>query len=108
MKRFLAVALGMGLLIGTAVAQDEKGASQPAPALKDTKEKASYGIGLSIGRDMKTKGVDIDTDLLARGMKDALTGAKPLLTDQELQEAMVALQKEMMTRQVAAAKAIGE
>jgi hypothetical protein len=33
MKRFLAVALGTGLLIGSALAQEEKGAPQPASPL---------------------------------------------------------------------------
>ncbi len=114
MKRFLAVALGTGLLIGTALA-DEKGASQPAPALKDSKQKASYGIGLNIGRSMKAQAVDIDPDMLARGIKDALTGGKPLLSDQELQETMLVLQKELQGKQrevegkqAGASKAIGE
>ncbi len=114
MKRFLAVALGTGLLIGTVLA-DEKGASQPAPALKDSKQKVSYGIGLNIGRSMKSQGVDVDAELLARGISDAITGGKPLLTDQELQETMLALkqelegkQREMVAKQAGASKAIGE
>ena len=51
----------------------------------------------------------------SRGIKDALTGGKPLLSDQELQEAMLALQKELqgkqqelMAKQAGASKAIGE
>ena len=115
MKRFLAVALGAGLLIGSALAQEEKGAPQPASPLKDQKQKVSYGIGLNIGRSMKTQAVDVDPDVLARGIKDALTGGKPLMTDQELQEAMLGLQKElqakqqaMMAKQAGESKAIGE
>jgi len=108
MKRFLAVALGTGLLIGTAMAQDEKGAAPSASSLKDSKQKVSYGIGLNIGRSMKTQGVAVDADLLARGIKDALTGGKPLLTDPELQEAMLGLQKELQSKQAGASKADGE
>jgi FKBP-type peptidyl-prolyl cis-trans isomerase FklB len=98
MKRFLAVALGTGLLIGSALA-DEKGASQPAPELKDLKQKVSYGIGLSIGKSMKGQSVDVDADIVARGIKDAIAGSKPLLSDQELQQAMLAFQKELQSRQ---------
>ena len=115
MKRFLAVALGTGLLIGTALAQDEKGASPPAPALKDSKQKVSYGIGLNIGRSMKSQAVDVDADVLARGIKDALTGGKPLLSDQELKETMMALQqelegrqREMVAKQAGASKGLAE
>ncbi len=115
MKRFLAVALSIGLLFGTALAQDEKGASPPSPALKDLKQKVSYGIGLNIGRSMKAQTVDVDAELLARGIKDALAGGKPLLTDQELQETMLALkqemegkQREMVAKQAGASKVIGD
>jgi FKBP-type peptidyl-prolyl cis-trans isomerase FklB len=115
MKRFLAVALGTGLLIGSALAQEEKVAPQPASPLKDTKQKVSYGIGLNIGRSMKSQAVDVDADVLARGIKDALTGGEPLLTDPELQEVMLGLQKELqakqqelMAKQAGASKAIGE
>ena len=66
-------------------AQDEKGASKSAPELKDTKQKASYGIGLNIGRSMKAQArrPRLPTSL-PRGIKDALAGGKALLTDQEI------------------------
>ena len=78
------------------------------PALKSLKEKVSYSIGLNIGKSMKQDSVDLDPDVLLRGMKDALAGAKPLLTDEQIQEAMVAFQKEMQTKVAEARKASGE
>jgi FKBP-type peptidyl-prolyl cis-trans isomerase len=58
--------------------------------LKTDKEKASYAIGLSIGKSMKKDSVDVDTAILARGVKDAIAGGKTLLTDDEAkQEAML-------------------
>jgi FKBP-type peptidyl-prolyl cis-trans isomerase FklB len=70
--------------------------------LKNQKDKVSYAIGLNIGRnlanDLKKQLIDIDSNLLTKGIQDALAGAKPLLTDQEIQETMVAFQKEMMAK----------
>jgi FKBP-type peptidyl-prolyl cis-trans isomerase FklB len=76
----------------------------PAPlVLKTQKEKASYAIGMNIGKglaeNLKKDSVDINADLLVRGMKDALAGNKPLLTDQETQAALAALQNDLHKRQ---------
>jgi FKBP-type peptidyl-prolyl cis-trans isomerase FklB len=63
--------------------------------LKTQKEKASYAIGLNIGKSMHKDSVDVDPNILLRGMKDGLAGAKPLLTDEEAKAAMVALQADL-------------
>jgi FKBP-type peptidyl-prolyl cis-trans isomerase FklB len=73
-------------------------------ALKNQKEKVSYIIGMDIGSNLKKQSIDIDPNILAKGVKDALSGAKPLLTEQEIQETMVAFQKEMMAKQAEVAK----
>jgi len=67
--------------------------------LKTLKQKVSYGIGLNIGRNMKEQGVEIDTLLLIQGVRDALSGAKPQLTDAELQAAMTAFQRDLERKQ---------
>ena len=59
--------------------------------LKTDKEKASYAIGLSIGKSMKKDSVEVDTSILARGVRDGMTGAKPLLTDGEANGAMTVI-----------------
>jgi len=76
--------------------------------LDSLKDKVSYAIGLSIGKNMKQDNVELDPDLLLRGLKDALSGAKPLLTEAQIQEAMVAFQKEMQAKAAEARKASGE
>ena len=63
--------------------------------LKTQKEKASYAIGLNIGKSMHKDSVDVDPNILLRGMKDGLAGNKPLLTDDEARAAMVALQADL-------------
>jgi FKBP-type peptidyl-prolyl cis-trans isomerase FklB len=68
-------------------------------ALATPKQKSSYAIGLSIGKTMKRDGVDVDSAALARGLRDAISGSKPLLSDQDAQAALVALQSEVRKKQ---------
>jgi FKBP-type peptidyl-prolyl cis-trans isomerase FklB len=95
MRLKLIVVLGI-LFLASQLSAEEK------LVLKNQKDKVSYSIGLNIGRnlanDLKKQSIDIDPNILVRGIQDALAGATPLLTDQETQETMVAFQKEMMAK----------
>jgi FKBP-type peptidyl-prolyl cis-trans isomerase FklB len=92
MKSTMMVILGVLFLVSQAYAQETL-------VLKNQKEKVSYIIGMRIGNDMRKQSIDIDPNILAKGIAEALAGAKPLLTDQEIQETMMAFQKEMMAKQ---------
>jgi FKBP-type peptidyl-prolyl cis-trans isomerase FklB len=63
--------------------------------LTTQKQKASYAIGLNIGKSMHKDSVDVDPSILLRGLRDGLAGTKPLLTDDEARAAMVALQADL-------------
>jgi FKBP-type peptidyl-prolyl cis-trans isomerase FklB len=77
-------------------------ARKPAPlVLKTPRDKASYAIGLNIGKGLHRDSVDIDPSILLRGLKDAMAGGKPLLTDDEVKAAMVAIQSDVRKRQEA-------
>jgi len=76
-----------------------QGNAQEKPALKNQKEKVSYIIGMDIGSNLKKQSVDVDVSSLARGIQDALSGAKPMLSQEETQETMTAFQKEMAGKQ---------
>jgi FKBP-type peptidyl-prolyl cis-trans isomerase FklB len=67
--------------------------------LKTQKDKASYAIGLNIGKSMHKDSVDVDPAILLRGLKDGLAGSKPLLTDDEARASMVALQTDLRKKQ---------
>ncbi len=66
--------------------------------LTTQKDKASYAIGLNIGKSMRKDSVDVDPSILLRGMKDGLADAKPLLTDEEAKAAMTALQADLRAK----------
>ncbi len=67
---------------------------QKSPALKTDKDKASYALGLSVGKTLHNDAVDVDPNIVAQGLRDALAGGKTLLTDSEAKAAMSALQAE--------------
>ena len=65
--------------------------------LKTPEDKFSYAIGMKTGERMaesfKKQSVPFDPAILARGVKDALSGSKTLLTDEEAQTAIKAVQE---------------
>jgi FKBP-type peptidyl-prolyl cis-trans isomerase FklB len=72
----------------------------PTPLVLSTqKDKASYAIGMNIGKGLKDSlkrdDVDVSNEILLRGMRDALAGNKPLLTDEEAQQVLTALQTDL-------------
>lgn len=91
----------------TAVAAPAAAAPVADPALKTQMDKVSYIIGLNMGRSMKADNIQINTDLLARGIKDAIAN-KAALTDEQIQETMMAFQREMMEKQATVAKEAGD
>jgi FKBP-type peptidyl-prolyl cis-trans isomerase FklB len=114
MKAPIVAAVGLGLAIASAVAvgQDApKGAAPAAPQLKDLKSQASYSLGLLVARDLKAKGADageIDPDLFAQGFKDAMTGGKALLADEQIRQVLQSFNQQIMAKRMEAAKGAGE
>jgi FKBP-type peptidyl-prolyl cis-trans isomerase FklB len=82
--------------------------SQSAQALTTQKDKASYAIGLNIGKSLHKDSVDVDPNIIAQGLKDGLAGGKTLLTDDEMKSAMITLQADLRKRQEAEMQLAGE
>ena len=100
MKKLIAFALVLSLL-GVTVQAQKKGTP------KTKKEKVSYSLGVNIGKNMKTQGIDVDQDFLAQGLKDALSNAKTTMSDKDMEATMNAFQQEMMTKMQAKQKVEG-
>jgi FKBP-type peptidyl-prolyl cis-trans isomerase FklB len=65
----------------------EPAAPKSAPeavGFKNKREMASYAFGVDTQRTLKKLGLEIDPDLLAKGMKDAAAGGKLALGDPEI------------------------
>jgi FKBP-type peptidyl-prolyl cis-trans isomerase FklB len=113
-SRFLALAaLSLPAALFAISAAAQQGSAPPVKAaspgpLKTEKDRLSYSIGLDIGKNFKGQGIQVDAQLLARGLRDALTGAKPLLTEEQAHETLAAFQMGMRAQQAKKMQAQGE
>src|SRR5205085_7208024 len=82
-------------------------AEEKPPQLKDLKDKASYAIGLNVGFNFKKQNVDVNQDAFTAGFKDAVAGRKPLMSEQEVRETMMAFEKDMQQKQTETAEKNG-
>ena len=83
-------------------------AKSPAPlTLTTQKDKVSYAIGMNLGQGMKKDSLDIDPNILAQGLKDAMTGSKLLMTDEQAKTILADLRNEMIKKQQAQAQQVG-
>lgn len=94
MKRSLVIAL-TALLPAVAFAAE--------PALKTDKDKLSYALGVQIGQDLKTRGVEVNPDVFARAMRDMMAGNQPVLSQEEMKRVFDTLNQEMMQKRQAMA-----
>jgi FKBP-type peptidyl-prolyl cis-trans isomerase len=90
--------IGLRLILAAGVAlallpSSSRAADQPAASFKDDKEKASYGIGMYFGNQIKRSRMEIDPDVVIAAMKEVLAGKETKLTDQQAQEAIRAYQQ---------------
>jgi len=68
--------------------------SQTSVKLDTPAQKASYGIGLNMGKSLAQEGMDdLDSKAVALGIEDAIGKKEQKLTDEQLMEAFSALQK---------------
>lgn len=76
-------------------------------SLKTQQDKVSYSIGYELGKNFKKQSLPIDTDVMKEGVRNGLAETPSLLTDKEMKDTMMALQKDMMDKQMAKAKESG-
>jgi FKBP-type peptidyl-prolyl cis-trans isomerase len=76
-------------------------------SLKTQKDKFSYALGMNLGKSLHQQSVEVDPNILARGLKDALTGGKTLLSDDEARATLTAAQAEVRAKQQERMQAAG-
>jgi len=89
MKYILAFILSISLLFGICFAAEK-------PELKDQKDKESYSLGYQFGQGLKAQGLDINLEAYSSGIKDALSGTNPQLSQEEIQKTISEIQKRVM------------
>lgn len=93
--------LAVVLVAGPAYAGDQVN-------LKTQKDKVSYIIGLNIGTSMKRQSVEVNPDILLKGLKDGLSGSKPALSTDEMRKVMTAFNAQMRKKHDKELKKVGK
>ena len=89
--RLAAILLLASITTITASAADES-------PFKTMKEKASYALGMNMGKTLRQRNADIDPELYLKAMKEAMAGGKLLMTDEQVRETLTAYQGELQSR----------
>ena len=97
---WMAVLMGIWLM-GVAYAGEQA-------ELKTDQDKISYSIGMDIGKSFKMQSLDLNEEFLTRGIRDALSGEKALLTDEEVREVLAGLQQDLRAKEEARMKDLTE
>ena len=74
---------------------------------KSSKEKASYALGMNIGKYLRQNNAEIDIDVYMKALKEALNGGNLLLTDQQVHETLTAWQTELRAKSLEKGKKEG-
>jgi FKBP-type peptidyl-prolyl cis-trans isomerase len=94
MIKFLKPAALLGAAIVLAACQQQDTAPVEEEVTLETPEaRLSYGVALGLGRNMTNDGMALDVDAFALGLRDALEGNEPRLTQDEIREEMLAFQE---------------
>jgi UDP-GlcNAc:undecaprenyl-phosphate GlcNAc-1-phosphate transferase len=101
MRRKWMMLLGIALLTAPVFAGE-------TPVLKTQKEKVSYSLGADVARNFKRLGIEVDVDLLVKGLRDSFAGEKLLMTQAEFRETMNTFQAELRQKQIEATRVAAE
>ena len=117
------VMLVLGCLLVMSVYAAQKGAKEEAAVppsavqattqkpilLKTEMDKVSYVIGAQVGQSFKSQGIEINTESLMWGLKDAMAGKKLAISQDEIKQVMTSFQQRMVAKRAAqAAKNLAE
>jgi FKBP-type peptidyl-prolyl cis-trans isomerase len=76
------------------------GEAEEVPVLKTKKDKTSYAAGVETARSLRRQEVELDMELVIRGIRDASRGEKLLLTDEDLHAIINAYQADVRQKQI--------
>ena len=91
-----------------APAEEKSAANSSDVTLESTQQRLSYGIAYGLGQRMKTDNVPMDVDAFAAGLRDAMSGAQPRMTPEEISAEMKAYQEKAVAEQKAAQEALSK
>lgn len=95
------IILAVALVSGAAATED-------SPALQTQKDRISYALGMDLGNQLRKMSVDVDPAVFGQALKDALSGGKTMLSEEQVRTAIAELQAEMKRKEAARRKGTEE
>ncbi len=89
------------LVFGVVMAVVPAGLARAATDANDFKtemDKVSYIIGTQFANSFKTRDIDVNVELLIRGIRDAMAGQNSPFTEDEQKQIMISFQQRMMAK----------
>ena len=77
----------------TVLAAGGLGSSASASELDTDEEKLGYSVGYQVGGDFERQKIEIDPDLVVKGVMAALSGTEPEMTGEEMRAELRALRE---------------
>jgi len=88
MRLLLTIVVVIGFMITPCLAEE-------LSDLGHEKARVNYSVGYQIGEDFKRQGVEINPEMLVKGIQDALSGQTPLMSAEDQRAALVNLQRKV-------------
>jgi FKBP-type peptidyl-prolyl cis-trans isomerase FklB len=91
-KKIIISFLALGLTTHTAFAEEQG-------LLETEHDRISYSVGYQLGENFRQQGASFDTEMLRKGIDDALAQTNPLLSLEQRQAALTALKQQLTETQ---------
>jgi FKBP-type peptidyl-prolyl cis-trans isomerase FklB len=90
MKHMVMAVLGTMILAAVCVADERREGPQ------EITDRVSYSVGYQVGQDFRRQGLDINPEVVVKGMQDAMSGGEPQVPPHEMRETLVDLKKRIV------------
>ncbi len=77
--------------------------AEEPPVLDEENARINYGVGFQVGGDFRRQGVELDPEVMARGVEDAMSGNPPQMTPAEMRKTLAELQRSVAAERQARA-----
>lgn len=95
-KAFAMLALGLGL-----AACEQGGSSSGKPKFNGQMDSVSYAVGLQMGQSVRQDSININPDLVAKGIAAGMKGDSSVMNQAAFMSVMTSFQQTMMQKQMA-------
>ena len=96
MKNLIGIFIAL-LMIAISCTSSEKVVE--TPQLTDYMDTVSYSVGVDIGKSFRLQEMDINPEVMARGLSDAFSNKETAVTDEEIQSTLINFRQEFQEKQ---------